>query len=492
MVEAARIAGFATPARGHKDCRSAELASLCVVFMSRAARAHDSALDSGSLLDMKSYLLVGLLAALMFVWPIPHTIALRNALMLVSLVTLAWINVRQKDCWTGLRPPAKSIVWLAALTVWLVVQAVFVSNEATWALGEINGQWLMALVAAVIGWLAVRFLLASELEARSWMVLIVMVPLIGHMLVTSGWGLLDWWRTGLLPDRFSGLTEGPDKASYLTNLALSLLLAEGVFRIQARRRILPVGNVVLFLLVGLGLFTAYLERVRNGGVAFFVVLLVALALLVWMRPKRHRKGLVIGAFIGVVALVTIGGMVERDPRWATFAQTAKIAWNTQAHLAWLNPQKYPYPKLPDGKQVDTSTFLRVAWFKEGGLLVLEHPLGVGFGRNAFGHGLEQKYGEGEGHSHSGLLDMAIGAGIPGAALWLLFILSLFAAGIAHYRSNRGFAALALILVTTDYGVRMVLDSIVRDHMLQQFMFIAAATATLMVCESRKDVTDGDR
>ena len=74
--------------------------------------------------------------------------------------------------------------------------------------------------------------------------------------------------------------------------------------------------------------------------------------------------------------------------------------------------------------MDASAYMRIAWFKEALVFIGEHPLGIGYGRNAFGHGIKIKYGKRVGHSHSGILDLTIGTGIPGALLWLGFLLSL--------------------------------------------------------------------
>jgi hypothetical protein len=56
----------------------------------------------------------------------------------------------------------------------------------------------------------------------------------------------------------------------------------------------------------------------------------------------------------------------------------------------------------------------------------------------------------------------------------------------HCRGGANYAALLLLLLLTDYGARMLLDSVIRDHMLQQFMFLAGLAAVLMTgAEKRK-------
>jgi O-antigen ligase len=123
--------------------------------------------------------------------------------------------------------------------------------------------------------------------------------------------------------------------------------------------------------------------------------------------------------------------------------------------------------------------MRISALKEGALLIVDHPLGIGFGRNAYGHGLEAKYGEkGLGHSHSGLMDLAIGTGIPGTILWLTFLVALFLVGWRRFREAPDYPPLLLMLGVGGYGFRMLVDSVIRDHMLQQFLLMAGLLAVL--------------
>ena len=39
-----------------------------------------------------------------------------------------------------------------------------------------------------------------------------------------------------------------------------------------------------------------------------------------------------------------------------------------------------------------------------------------------------------------------------------------------------------MLLLLDFGARMVVDSVIRDHMLQQFMFLVSLAAVMMVAE----------
>jgi len=265
------------------------------------------------------------------------------------------------------------------------------------------------------------------------------------------------------------------------------LLARVGMREQADRpcAVLAYGDLKRVELA-VALASVFIERMRNGIIVLALLLLATGLLSLFALRPRLRKTALVTATVALF-LIAIGGLgvaTAIKPIASNFKDlvaSVSIAWDTERYTAWRDDKQAP-PVLPSGETIDTSVYQRIAWFKQGLLIAREHPLGVGFGRNAFGHGLKAKYGEGGGHSHSGLLDLAIGTGVPGIILWLGFLASLGYLAWKQYRHTRSFAALLLLLLLLDFGARMFLDSIIRDHMLQQFMFLVGLAAVMMVAE----------
>lgn len=429
---------------------------------------------------------LAMLGALMFVWPIPHTIALRNVLLAAALGVCAYLAGKTENPLGALWQAKVPALWYAALTIWIVVGALFLSKETAWSLSEIGGQWLKGLAALALGVCAALAAGRQGVLSGPRLVLVVFAALFAHVLYLGASDVVGFLGNGVLARRVSGLTEGPDKANYLTNMALAILAAEVFFRVTFRRQLLPLNNFLLVAAIGLTGFSSYIEGMRNGMVAA-LFLFASIGGLYWLENRQKMKtGLLVGSLAGLIAVVGVFGYAsfKADQRWQTLFQTIPVALDTEHNKTWLNFNKYPLPTLADGRPAEVSAYLRAAWFKEGVVALMEHPLGIGFGRNAFGHAIKEKYGEGGGHSHSGLLDLAIGTGIPGMLLWLGFLLSLLYLAARRYFQHKNPYALILFFLVTGYSARMVVDSIIRDHMLEQFMFLVGMYGVLMLHEKR--------
>lgn len=422
-------------------------------------------------------------AALFAVWPVPHTIAIRNLLLVAGILVVGFIYLRSRPSavlpdWRGPRIP---LVVFLVLTGWMTMVAVFVSNESAWALNELRGQWLPAVVSLFAG-----VLLAAVLQPGSqygaWFCTGIAAILAMQILFWDTSAVINALKTGNIPFRMESHLGVVDKANYVNHLLLIIVATELFLRGAIRNRWLPVPTYILVLVLGLGLFAEYVQAMRNGIIELVAIALMFAALFVYEYKQRlSRKLLLMGACVIVIAPLLLGYLNYRiDARWHSLVDTIPIALDTKNNKSWMDISKYPLPRLPDGQQVSESNYLRIAWAKVGIELFIENPLGVGYGRNAFGHARMMKYGHRGGHSHSGIIDFAIGVGIPGVLLWLAFLASLIVVGWIRYAKDRHFIALLLILVTTSFATRMLVDSIIRDHMIQMFLFLVGILVVMVI------------
>ena len=417
---------------------------------------------------------LGVFAVLLFILPIPGTIGLRHSLLL-GLVVLLGVRFRYAvpKAAGGMAPV---LVALLVLTAWLLFQSAFISPETTWAWREIKSQWFPAILAFACGVLLLR----SGGDGRRFVtasILALLLQCLFALLVN----LPEFLAHGTFPQSATRWTAGKLEISYANNLLLAFLAVDMVFRSFFRRR---VSHLPIFLLLA-GICAVFVSNIAFGarnGVLGSLMLLVSLSLvLFWRERKRFEASRVVSALMLCLTLVgAIGWSNYRlDDRWQKFSETLVVAWDIDTNKAWLDLERHAYPALPNGDLVDTSAYLRVAWIHAGLRMVAEYPLGVGYGRNAFGHALRRTEETRLGHAHSGIIDLAVGAGIPGLLLWLAFIGFSLSAGWRRYRDQSDPNGLILFFLTAGFFGRMLLDSINRDHMLVMFFLLLGTLLPIM-------------
>lgn len=439
------------------------------------------------------YTLAALLVALMFVWPTGRTIALRLLLLFSALGCAAWlVRLEGRQVLTAgatcLRAPF--YLWLA-LFIWIIIGGLTFAADPAKVFIELRGQWLRGGLAGLLGFAAAALFLRgrSPLDPAKALTFIV-APMFIQTLAQDAYSLWLWMQSGALPYDQTLLIEGKAKVSYVTNTALAIVCAELMARIAYGRRFLPLASGWLAALIPLMLLCLYLLGARNGVIGAVLLFLSCLVFFgIARRGKMHGAVLALFLIAGVAGVSGFAWVAEKaDLRWQRFAQTVPLALDTITHRAWLNPQLYPYPPMADGQTVDISAYERIAWIKEGAILLKEHPLGFGFSRSAFSDGLVAKYG-GEAlagaHSHSGLLDLALGTGIPGLLLWLGMIACLLAVGWRGFFRHHHAAGLALLFVVMGFFGRSLIDSNLRDHMLEQSFFLCGLLAAFALTGDRE-------
>lgn len=432
---------------------------------------------------------------LLIVWQMPGTIALRNVLVGLLLILAVSLNVvSRRGLGVFIKQPATTCLLL--LTGWFLLSLNW-AVEPTLSLKELRGQWLVAILCGLVGGLlAMNFDKPSDLKAGK-LVQVVFWALLVQVLLHDILDIAYLLATGeipfrqapvlYLPEIFKSLWEGQsvfgefigqsgDKFSYVNNTLAALVVAELIQRILLRKIWLSIGWPCLIVSLVAVVACTYFLQFRNGNVGLLLLIGFA-ALMVIVRKARVWSIVKLTSVVAIIAvlLASFGvALYKSDARWQTLTETVPIAWDTKTHQAWRKVA--PYPELSNGQQVDASNYERLAWIKEGIVLILDHPLGTGYNRNAFGDGIDRKYEMNGlyrgGHSHSGLIDFGIANGIPGLFLWLTFLGALFYIGWAAFMRGQIAPALTLMFIVSGFLSRSIVDSNLRDHMLQQFMFLA--------------------
>lgn len=425
-----------------------------------------------------------------YIWNIPGVIAMRNTfLVLLFLITclLGISRFREIRDFHGIS--WAPLLWLIALTFWMVLAILIWAIDPGLSWKEFTGQWLVSLFVAFTSGLLAIVAITETPERSTRLFLAIFYSLFVQVVLHILMDLWFWYETKSFPFRAAPVLhllsvfqvdslidlfneDGLDKFSYLNNILAAFLISESVQRIVYRRHWI-ISKKSLIIIGWLAVvICSYSLRMRNGNVGLMVLLLIAM--LTAGFTQLRRIGPINAAAIGVCGIVLLASisiaMIQSDKRWTTFFRSVPIAWDTEQYRDWL------HSKTPPVIEWD-STYLRVAWIKEGGKLIRNMPLGSGYNRNAFGDRIDSQYERNGmargGHSHSGVIDFAIANGLVGISLWFGFIGSLFWIGSRSFRKNEMGAGLCLMFIIIGYFVRSLVDSNMRDHMLQEFLFLVS-------------------
>jgi hypothetical protein len=279
--------------------------------------------------------------------------------------------------------------------------------------------------------------------------------------------------TGSLPDFFEGIFDHKANITYVNAITASLLLAD-IFPTSQPGKILGLGRrawIVCFVLV---LVTTYMSGARNGIVTllFLILLTGAFQLRGHWRLSKWRVWVLVGALMTFLVVATLA-MIKTDVRWTRFLATVPVAWDIDKNHSWIDIKKFPPPPAADGGPVEDTAYERISWTRYAIRLVAEHPFGTELSRNAFRNLVAEKFGETRAaHSHNGYLDLALSVGLPGLFLLTAFLVALIWQGYKAYFPGRQDAGLPLLFLAAGFAVRAFLDSTLRDHILEEFMFFA--------------------
>lgn len=444
---------------------------------------------------------------LQIIWHMPGTIALRNSLLGVfAVMTIGACVTRPSNQTVLSRPPLWPMLMIFALTAWIAVVNTFWADYPALSWAEFRSQWLLPVLSFGFAWLFARTALLADSTNHARLLKVVFWSYLLQVVLHDVMGVGFYLETGNLPFRnapvldlpntlrnvgemtalsqaFSG--QNPGFFSYVNAILSAILVAEIVQRFLTGKRQLPYSNWLLGGSVIAVLICSYTLMMRNGNVGLLLLLFFAAIMIAYRKLGDVHPAKLISISLGfLLALGATGyAFIKSDARWQGLADTVPYAWDTKAYKAWLYGE--PYPVMPNGQVVEISAYERTAWLKEGLILVGERPLGSGYDRNAWGGRLVDKYQvEGKsrgGHSHNGVLDFAVATGVPGVLLWLGFLASLAWIGFRAFKNGSAMEGLMLLFLVTGYFGRSMVDSVIRDHFLQVFMFLSGYF--LALCQS---------
>jgi hypothetical protein len=433
---------------------------------------------------------ISLFSFLIFILTIPHTIALRNLVAVLLLVSAIYIWLRNKEQKLPKNKDFKQIILLFGIfTLYLVLHTFFIADEFDWSFDELRAQWFIPLLYFIIGILLAFISKVGKYFDNKTLITALFFAMFLHILYVDFVAIDNLLQQQTLISRYGGLTGSPVLANYLTNILLAFVIAEFIYRIKTGKTILKINNSLLLFILVACIFSSVVEGMRFGMIALFFLTISAIILFSIDNRANLKHKILYTMFFIILISVPLLYNAFNDNRWSSLIETIPIALDTENNKHWLDRDKYPIPTLSDGSNVSGSNYERMAWAYQGLKYIIKDPIGLGYGRNAFGHAVQkyENYDKSRGkHSHSSIIDLTIGIGIVGIILWLGIFAKIIIFSFRKFIHTKNYYALITLVITSGFLMRSIVDSNIRDHMLLQFMLMLGISIVLMFYNSNDE------
>ncbi|MCH9646130.1 MAG: hypothetical protein K0U08_05765 [Proteobacteria bacterium] len=439
---------------------------------------------------MHSFVL-GVFSFLIFILSVNGTMALRNTLAVVLLVLLVTLVVRGQANLHSIFKN-KEFHWilgsLVVFVLYVLFHSIYLSHEMLWSLSEFKSHIFYPFLYFSMGIVLASYVSKSEQITKETLITILFYSIFIHILYIDLVAIDKLFHDGIMMRRYGGLMDSPVQPNYLTNILLAMIIAEFVYRLRVKKQILKVSNGVLYLLLIACIFSTFVEALRLGDIAL-VFLGIGSSMAFLYKNNQYSVGVkrFIATSLIIVLTIPLAYNLNTDPRWAKLIETIPLAMDTSNSMHWLD-RSQSVPKTESGYEVKGSNYERIAWVMKALEYSIEEPMGVGFGRNAFGHAMEDRHGalaKRGGTAHSSILDLTVGAGVFATLLWLFFVYRVAKVAVNQFETDYDYFSLLSLFLIMGYVGRGFVDANMRDHMFLQFMIILGISVYYMIVKKDK-------
>ena len=437
-------------------------------------------------------------ALLMFILSVDGTITLRY-LLIVSLIVGLLINIiKNREGRENLKILTKSkelrliLISLLIFAFFILFHTIFLSYEPLWSLSEFKGHIIYPCIYLFVGMLLANYATQSKQMSKELIITVIFFSMFIHILYIDLVAIDNLFRKGVMLRRYGGLMDSPVLPNYLTNILLAMIIAEILYRLRVNQKVLMVSNGILYLLLLACIFSTFVESLRLGDISL-VLLGIGSATVFLYNNKQYSNNIkwLISAVLIFILSVPLIYNINTDPRWSSLLETIPVAIYSADEKVWIDP-KATRVVTKSGREISqSSNYQRIAFAVRSLAYIVDEPMGVGYGRNAFGHALELRYPEAwekrGAHAHSAILDLTIGAGIIGTFLWLFCVFVIIRSAVKELQSSYNYFAIIVLFLTMGFISRGLVDANMRDHVFLQFMLILGISIFFMIGDKNKAI-----
>lgn len=439
-------------------------------------------------------LLTFITCAILFIWVIPNTIALRNGLLVIGALVGLYIIFSERQMWASFGKKWFPLLALASLYCWALIHFQFFSLDRALELSELKSLWLRALAGSLIALALPICFYGNQRLQKYFFLFLFSTPVINIALY-----FFACFSSGqiITPQEYVvGFPFKKIETVFFGSLASAVAAANLAYIFSGNnleqltkisRALIWVSGIVICFV------SAVLSNTKNGIlIPLFVVLLLGGYLLVLVLKKRSNRR--VGVFLAIGLLIFSLGAWKIHSHfstggWDSLMADVKTAVDVENNLEWKTDNAGKVLPLNEyGVPVSPSTYMRVAWAVVGIQLIERHPFGYGSINGSY-HGLLELEGIDpgkHGQTHSGWVDFGLAYGVPGL---LLLAGALLGAVLLSSKAGSLACLQTFFIAATFFPLSLIAETAWKQYFEATLFFATYAATLLIIVSSQSESPD---
>jgi hypothetical protein len=382
-----------------------------------------------------AYTTMAAIFALLFIWVVPNTIALRHVLLAIAFLSSLMVMKANAELFIRVKAAITPLVVLSLLFVWVGIHYVFFSLNPELELKEITSLW----VRTALGFVAAIGLGISLRKYPELIKFFYLGVFLTPILNVGSYFYASYLKGAFLPPgAIIFFLFAKIETAYFGALAGAVAVGN---LIQLLTNKTQKNNKKYIFLFSAGLVlvmaSSILSSTKNGvAIQVFLCLFLAVALIgsyIASSQFFNVKNLtVIGSILLTVGFAAHFHEKTTSAGWKTIFADVAVAIDIDQHTQWQKDMALvTAPVNSLDREVVMNTYARAAWAAVGVRLISQYPFGYGSINQSF-VGLQAVANVKtiySGQVHSGWIDFGLAFGIPGLVIVFLALLSTIYLGL---------------------------------------------------------------
>jgi hypothetical protein len=375
-------------------------------------------------------------SVLLFTWGLPHTIALRNAMLGLGGVASLYFLIKYKPF--VLKWNATPLILMYCLPVWVLIHYWFFAQEPDLEWLEIKSLWVRVFAGMLIA-TAMGVLIRIPSRMNS----LFIFSFFGMSISIISVYLFQSWSIGhlLTHGEFYGqylFDRNKVSAAFFGTIDLAMGCAILYYLMSAKEIKNFFGkSIVVLLMMGVSISASVVANSKNGiGIGAILITFFLLGILILVIRTKDIKKRIFGLFLITAITLILGSALaihkrNASPGWTTLISDIQTSIKIDEYQAWRGPvssKGEQYPKNDLGFPVAGNTYERYSWMIAGIREIMKHPWGYGlinhqsFPRWLKTNGISFDHW---GSTHAGWVDLGLSFGLPAILIVFSSIVILF-------------------------------------------------------------------